>query len=76
MRSYISTTCVLQLDRDPEPLVPEIIIHTPLGVSMIRDTVYRDYEISMQGVPMPTDLIPLEISDFDMILGMDWLHQH
>ena len=43
---------------------------------MIRDTVYRDCEISMQGVPMLANLIPLEMSDFDLILGMDWLHQH
>ena len=30
----------------------------------------------MEGVVLKANLIPLEMSDFDLILGMDWLSNH
>ena len=36
----------------------------------------RDCEILIEGVVLEANLIPLEMSDFDIILGIDWLFTH
>ena len=43
---------------------------------MLCDRVYNSCEILVNDVPMFVNLIPLEMHDFDVILGMDWLSFH
>ncbi|KAM2138222.1 hypothetical protein ACFX1Q_010298 [Malus domestica] len=38
------------------------------------DSVYPGCPMMVDGVVMPANLIPLDIVDFDVILGADWLH--
>ncbi|XP_073153926.1 uncharacterized protein [Henckelia pumila] len=40
------------------------------------NNVVRNCKIQMQGLDLYADLIVLEMSDFDVIFGMDWLSQH
>ncbi|WRX18517.1 Reverse transcriptase domain - like 10 [Theobroma cacao] len=54
----------------------EIVVHTPLGEQLIRNTCYRDCGIRVGEEEFRADLIPLEIRDFDLILSMDWLTTH
>ena len=35
---------------------------------------YQGCPILIEDVVMPTNLVPLDIVDFDVIVGMDWLH--
>ena len=44
--------------------------------SFIVDRVYRDCEIIVEGRILATNLIPIELREFDAILGMDWLTIH
>lgn len=48
-------------------------IATPLGVSLDADLVYGDYVVQVGGKGLPADLILLDMNDFNVILGMDWL---
>ncbi|EOY19088.1 Uncharacterized protein TCM_043787 [Theobroma cacao] len=75
-RSYVSTTFASIADRNLSPLEEEIVIHTPLGEKLVRNSCYRDCGVRVGEEEFRGDLIPLEILDFDLILGMDWLTAH
>ena len=40
------------------------------------DQICRDYELEISGILLMMDLQVMDISDFDIILGMDWLTTH
>ena len=46
----------------------------PLGECIRTDRVYKDCPIVVCGRTMCADLVELPIHNFDVILGMDWLH--
>ncbi|WRX18085.1 hypothetical protein QQP08_010572 [Theobroma cacao] len=75
-RSYLSISFASFLDRNLSPLEEEIVVHTPIGERLVRNTYYRDCGIKVGEEEFMGDLIPLEIRDFDLILGMDWLSTH
>ncbi|WRX25294.1 Reverse transcriptase domain - like 10 [Theobroma cacao] len=75
-RSYVSTTFASIADRNLSPLEEEIVIHTPLGEKLVRNSCYRNCGVRVGEEEFRSDLIPLEILDFDLILGMDWLTTH
>lgn len=45
-----------------------------MGDSIIARRIYRDYVVSIYGRETLMDLTELDMLDFDVILGMDWLH--
>ncbi|WRX23443.1 Reverse transcriptase domain - like 10 [Theobroma cacao] len=75
-RSYVSIAFASIVDKNLSPLEEEIIIHTPFGEKLVRNSCYRDYGVIVGEEEFRSDLIPLEIQDFDLILGMDWLTAH
>ena len=40
------------------------------------DRVVKDSRVLIEGQEFPADLIALDIRDFDVVLGMDWLSRH
>lgn len=46
---------------------------TPVGENILVDSGFRDCYVSMCGRDTVVDLMLLEMSEFDVILGMDWL---
>ncbi|XP_070006582.1 uncharacterized protein [Nicotiana sylvestris] len=59
-------------------IVPEILsdpfaISTPVRESIIARCVYRGCTVSVCGRQTLADLVELEMLDFDVIMGMDWL---
>ena len=40
------------------------------------DQIYRDCELEISWILLTVDLQVMDISDFDVILGMDWLTAH
>ena len=75
-RSFINSSFVLYVDRDLSPLKSKLVVITPLGEQIFRTSVFKGYEILVENVVLKANLIPLEMSDFDVILGMDWLSNH
>jgi hypothetical protein len=46
---------------------------TPLGETVETNVVFEGVRFNINGCERKANLIPLEISDFDIILGMNWL---
>jgi hypothetical protein len=44
-----------------------------LGKNVIIDHVYKGINVDINGCEMRVDLLPLELYDFEVILGTDWL---
>ncbi|XP_070020167.1 uncharacterized protein [Nicotiana sylvestris] len=57
----------------PEILRDPLVVSTPIGESIIARWVYRGCSVSICGRQTSTDLVELEMLDFDAIMGMDWL---
>ena len=49
---------------------------SPLGTRVRIDQICRDCELEILGILLMVDLRVMNISDFDVILGMDWLTAH
>ena len=48
----------------------------PLEHSVMMNKVYTDCPIKIREYEFPGDLIELSFTEFDVILGMDWLSRH
>ena len=46
---------------------------SPLGTRVSVDMICRDYELEISRILLTMDLRVIAMSDFDVILGMDWL---
>ncbi|GJT57108.1 putative reverse transcriptase domain-containing protein [Tanacetum coccineum] len=51
-------------------------ISTPMKNNVVIGHEYRDCPLRFNDNIHSANLLPLEMSDFDIILGMDWLTQH
>ncbi|XP_072979718.1 uncharacterized protein [Typha angustifolia] len=71
--SFISTSFLENADVAPGPLVEPLVIATPLGDFLEVRHVYRSCTLTFGEWDFKADLLPLEMQDFDLILGMDWL---
>ena len=58
------------------PTECSLVVSLPTGESLIADRVYMGSKVTITGHEFEADLIVLEIHDFDIILGMDWLSKH
>ncbi|XP_070004165.1 uncharacterized protein [Nicotiana sylvestris] len=50
-----------------------VTVATPLGESLLAEYVYRVCQIRVEGRDTLADLIILDMIDFEMLMGMDWL---
>ena len=50
-----------------------MFISTPIGMSFLATRVFKDDSIFIGDRELPINLILLNLKDFDIILGMDWL---
>ena len=46
------------------------------GDPLVSDIVDRDSRVLIGGQEFPTDLVALDMRDFDVVLGIDWLSRH
>ncbi|KAH0655152.1 hypothetical protein KY285_030034 [Solanum tuberosum] len=64
----------VQFSVSPETLSEPFSVSTPVGDPVIARRVYRNYPVIVSQKVTSADLVELEMVDFDIILGMDWLH--
>ncbi|WMV08784.1 hypothetical protein MTR67_002169 [Solanum verrucosum] len=55
-------------------LIDPFSVSTPTGASIVANRVYRSCLDSLSYRVTHVDLVKLDMLDFDVILGMDWLH--
>ncbi|XP_070015782.1 uncharacterized protein [Nicotiana sylvestris] len=72
--SYMTPYFAINLGLEPEQLSEPFLVSTPVGESVKVTIVYRGCIVSVQGRNTKADLIELEMVDFDVIIGMDWLY--
>ena len=59
-----------------ETLEKPLYVSSPLGTRVRIDQICRDCELEISGILLTVDLRVMDISDFNVILGMDWLTTH
>ncbi|XP_070042891.1 uncharacterized protein [Nicotiana tomentosiformis] len=71
--SYVPSYFVSHLDLPRSSI--DIIVHvcTPVGFSVVVDCVYQPCVVTIRSYETSFNLLFLNMVDFDMILGMDWL---
>ncbi|KAJ1415228.1 Retrotransposon gag domain [Sesbania bispinosa] len=74
--SFVSLSFATQLGKSPSSLDETLAVTTPVGEILLADCVYRSCVVSIQGKELFANLIALDMVDFDVILGMDWLASH
>ena len=53
-----------------------LYVKYPLGTGVSVNKICRDGELEFSGILLTVDLRVMDISKFDVILGMDWLMAH
>ncbi|XP_070023064.1 uncharacterized protein [Nicotiana sylvestris] len=71
--SYVSSLFSRFLVIPPAPLGTPIHMSTPVGDYMVVDRIYRSCVVTLCGFETRADLLLLDMIDFEIILGMDWL---
>ncbi|XP_038988015.1 uncharacterized protein LOC120112523 [Phoenix dactylifera] len=71
--SFISSTYVHKHDIFCSPLERELCVSTPAGGKMITSLICKSCPVIVEGRDLKADLIVMDLHEFDLILGMDWL---
>ena len=51
-------------------------VSLPAGDPLVLDRVVRDSRVLIGGQEFPADFVALDMRDFDVVLGMDWLSRY
>ena len=74
--SFVAASSVDVLGLEVETLEELFHVSSPLGTRVRIDQICRDCELEISWILLMVDLRVMDISDFDVILGMDWLTTH
>ena len=69
--SFIARRIVTKLRKGVEVIEKGFVIGTPMENMVETNIVYVDVGVSLSRYETEVDLIPLELYDFDIILGMN-----
>ena len=72
--SFVTPYVANQFEILPECLLEPFDVATPIGESILAERVFRDCTVSILHKDTSADLVELDMIDFDVILGMDWLY--
>ena len=64
------------LGLEVEHLAKPVHVSSLLGTRVSVDKICRDCELDILGILLTMDLRVMDMSEFDVILGMDWLMAH
>ena len=74
--SFIAASCVIELGLEVEKLEKTLYVSSPLGTRVSVDMICWGCELEISGILLMVDLRVMDMSEFDVILGMDWLTAH
>jgi len=69
--AFITSRIVANLGKEAKRVKKGFTIRTSLGDVVKTNNMYMDVKIGLDEYESVVDLIPLELNDFDVILGMD-----
>ena len=64
------------LGLEVENLVDQLYVSYPQGTTANVDQICRGYELEISGILLTIDLRVMDMSEFYVILRMDWLTEH
>ncbi|XP_075108932.1 uncharacterized protein LOC142180763 [Nicotiana tabacum] len=71
--SYVTSYIAKKFVIEPEKLCEPFEVSTPVGESVIARYIYKGCPVKVRHRLTVADLVELEMLDFDVIMGMDWL---
>ena len=71
--SFIATSIVIELVLEVEALEKPLYVSSPLGIRVGIRMICRGCELEISGILLTMDLRVMDMSEFNVILGMDWL---
>ena len=74
--SFASKPFLDRFQIETHPLKGRMRVSLPVGDLLVSDRVVRDSRVLIGGQEFPADLVDLDMRDFDVVLGMDWLSRH
>ncbi|KAF3668526.1 putative ribonuclease H protein-like [Capsicum annuum] len=72
--SYVTPLVAVNFEISAEKILEPFLVSTPVDEFVVAKKVYKKCPISVLNRIMFADLIELNMVDFDIIIGMDWLH--
>ena len=72
--SYMTPLVAVNFEINAKKIPEPFLVSTPVGEPVVAKQVYKKFPINVLHRVMFADLIELDMVDFDIILGMDWLH--
>ena len=74
--SFISTKFIAQVNIEIQPIDCSMVVSLSTGDSLIEDRVYMGCRVIIEGHEFRANFVLLDVQDFEVILGMDWLSRH
>ena len=74
--SFIVASCVKDFGLEVETLEEPLHVSSPLRTRVSVDQICRGCELEISGILLVVDLMVMDMSEFDVIFGMDWLTAH
>ena len=65
-----------ELGLEVETLEKSLHVSSPLGTRVGLDLICQDFELEISRILLTVDLRVMDMSEFDVILGIDWLTAH
>ena len=73
LHSFIAASVVIELGLEVETLEEPLYVSSPLGIRARIGMICRGCGLEISGTLLTVDLRIIDMSEFDVILGMDWL---
>ena len=74
--SFISLKFAISLNCVPEKLNEPLYVSTPFKNIIVANIIFKNCIIQIEEKELAADLIQLNMYDFDVILGMNWLSSY
>lgn len=74
--SFVSSSFAPNLNSQPTPLGYDMLVQMPHGDLFCAQWEFRSCPVVVEGETMEANLVPFNLVEFDVILGMDWLSRH
>ena len=71
--SFIAASVVIELGLEVEALEEPLYVSSPLRIRARLGMICRGCELEISRILLTVDLRVMDMSEFDVILGMDWL---
>ena len=73
LHSFIAASVVIELGLEVEALEEPLYVSSPLGIRARIGMICRGCELEISEILLTVHLRVMDISEFDVVLGMDWL---